>query len=185
MYRLLYGIDFWEICLGLLAFYTVWSYVKVRLGKHKVWKAAHIALLLLWLGVSLYIAIFDRSAGNGDVNLTPFWSYKIAFKGSYDYFQQIYLNVLAFFVFGLTAPELLRTKYKYLAVIVCAAFLSVAIEFLQFKMDVGLAEFDDVFSNTLGAVIGAAANRISGKYVQVVKRWKESLLRFLHRLTTE
>ncbi|MBO5071071.1 MAG: VanZ family protein [Roseburia sp.] len=190
MYRILYGIPFREILLGLFFSYIVWSYAKVRLGKRKVWKIFHVGVILLWLGVSLYVVILSRSRGNGGINLEPFWSYRMAFmEGSYDYFQEIYLNVMAFYFFGLFAPELLKGNYRYLVTIVGAMVLSIAIEYGQYRLDVGLAELDDVFSNTVGVVLGAVANWISYKYfsgfVKVVKRWTESLLQFLHRHTTE
>ena len=190
MYRILYGIPLWELLIGLFLFYIVWCYAQVSLSETKVWKISHVALVLLWLCVSLYVVLLSRSQGNGSLNLEPFWSYRLAFaEGSYDYFQQIYLNILAFYFFGLFAPELLKGNCRYLATVAGAIVLSAIIEYSQFRMDLGLAELDDVFSNTFGAVLGAAANWISHKYilrfVQVAKRWIKSLLRFLRRHTTE
>lgn len=186
MYRLLYGIEFWKLCVILILLFALWCYMQDRFGKTRVWRITHAGLLLLWLGVSLYVTIFSRSSGNGDVNLNLFWSYRIAFiEGSYDYFQQIYLNVVAFLFFGLFAPELLNGKYKYLIVVVFSVILSAAIEYSQFKLGVGLAELDDVLSNTLGTIGGAVVNKISCISIQVIKRWTKRLLRFLHQHTTE
>lgn len=179
MYRILYGISAWQLCVGLLLLYTVWSYARQKLGGTVLWRVCHGLALLLWLAVSLYITLFSRDIGNGGMNLEPFWSYRIAFaEGSFDYFQEIYLNILAFAGFGLLAPELRKEKWWLIAVMLMAAAFSIGIEYLQYYLDVGLAEFDDVFSNSIGVFLGMLANTISGKYISAItwvrRLWKKS-----------
>lgn len=188
MYRILYNIPLWLLCICLVGLYTGWSYARQKLRGNALWRLGHGLLLLLWLVVSLHIALFSRTAGNGSMNLEPFWSYRIAFtEGSFDYFQEIYLNILAFACFGLIVPELLRGRH-WMAVLL-AVVLSISIEYLQVYLDVGLAEFDDVFSNSLGVILGVLANYFSEKYISAIirvgKPWIKSLLRYLRRHTTE
>lgn len=177
MYRILYNVPLWLLCVGLIGLYTCWSYARQKLRGYAMWRMGHGLVLLFWLGVSLQIVIFGRTPGSGGVNLEPFWSYRIAFlEGSFDYFQEIYLNVLAFACLGLILPELFRVRYW--VIVLLAAVLSISIEYFQLALDVGLAEFDDIFSNTLGAVLGVLANSFSEKYIcaviRVGKRWIKS-----------
>jgi len=165
MYRILYSIPFWNLCIGLLIFCNIWVWARKHLVQTNVWRWIHFFLIFLWAGVCLYFTIFSRSAGNGQVMLMPFWSYRIAFlEGSYDYFQQIYLNVLLFFFFGLFAPEVSKQKGRYLVIITGSILFSTIIECCQFWLDIGMAEFDDVFSNTLGTIFGALVNWMAEKY---------------------
>ena len=186
MYRILYAIPFQVLLLGMLLFCVAWDWARKRLENHKAWKWSHFAVLLLWFAAVLYMTLGERDPGGGAVNLTPLWSYRIAFlEGSFDYFQQIYLNILAFFFFGLFAPELLRGKWRFAAVVLMGIAISAGIEFLQFRLDLGLAEFDDVLSNTLGTLLGVLTNRYITGLIRVVTQWITNLLRYLHRHTTE
>ena len=170
MYRILYGIPFWGICLGWLIFCSGWAWAKKRLQSKKVWKWCHFCVLLLWFAAVLYMTLADRNTGNGGVNLVPLWSYRIAFlEGSFDYFQQIYLNILAFFFLGLFAPEVLKGKWRFALVILIGVAISTSIEIIQFRLDLGLAEFDDVISNTLGTLFGSLTNRYISRLIQVMK----------------
>ena len=188
MYRILYNIPFWELCIGLFPCYTGWIWLRRRNLGSLLWKICHGAALLLWLVLTLYMTLFSRERGYGGMNLEPFWSYRLAFfEGSFDYFQEIYLNVLAFAIFGLIASELFQSRYWM--VVLLALALSVGIEYLQIVLDVGLAEFDDIFSNTLGTILGVLVNYFSERYIAAVirvgKSWIKSLIRYLHRHTTE
>lgn len=188
MYRILYNIPFWELCIGLFLGYTGWSWLRRKNRDSLLWKICHGAALLLWLAVTLCVTLFSWESGYGGMNMEPFWSYRIAlFEGSFDYFQEIYLNIRAFAIFGLIVSELLQSRYWM--VILLALVLSVGIEYFQLTLDVGLAEFDDIFSNTLGTVLGVPANYFSERYIAAIirvgKTWIKCLLRYLHRHTTE
>ena len=186
MYRILYNIPFGAMCLWLLVFCAGWAWARKRLQAQKVWKWCHFGVLLLWLAAVLYITLGERNPGGGAVNLTPLWSYRIAFfEGSFDYFQQIYLNVLAFFFFGLFAPEVLKGKWRFVPVVLLGIAISAGVEFMQFRLDLGLAEFDDVLSNALGTLFGVLTNRYVSRLIQVMKIWIRNLSRYLHRHTTE
>lgn len=108
-----------------------------------------------YVGFILCMTVFFRDCvENRAFNLVPFWSYKAE---SADLQHSLYvegmMNVLMFVPIGL----LLRCAYKRIGwkmMLVVTVVLSVSIEFMQFFFKRGFAEFDDVFHNTLGAVIG-------------------------------
>lgn len=84
--------------------------------------------------------------------LTPFWSYKLALGNSY-YRYEIVENILLFVPSGILMGMIFRDKRSLFPIAFLLGF-SVCIECMQYFLSVGLCEFDDVFNNTLGAVIG-------------------------------
>lgn len=177
MYRILYNIPLWFLCIGLILFYTGWIHLRHIKGNTLLWRVVNILAVLMWITITLYITLFARETGNGGVILEPFWSYKIAlFEGNYDYFQEIYLNILAFAYLGMIVPT--RSKNHYIVLILLTMVFSVGIEYFQYYLDVGLAEVDDVFSNTLGVILGALVNSFSEKYISIIiqvrRRWKKN-----------
>jgi glycopeptide antibiotics resistance protein len=88
-------------------------------------------------------------------NLELFWSYRDMMRvpGRY-YYEQIVKNILLFVPFGIL-PALLIKKLASIKVIVPLAFLfSFYIELSQLLFRRGLFELDDLFNNSLGALIG-------------------------------
>lgn len=111
---------------------------------------------------SIYIAmliggtLLDRPIElEHQMELTPFWSYRECFKdGNLALLVQMIFNVLVFIpcpiLFAHVFPALRRFRWA-----VGSAFVfSACIEVTQLVFKLGLFEFDDMFHNTLGAVIG-------------------------------
>lgn len=111
-----------------------------------------------YLFMVLWLTFFNRTSTSHCLELTPFWEYHYLFTGtSYErqyYFRQIGDNILLFIPFGFMLPTIFK-KYRQFKLTFFTAFIfSVFIEILQLVTARGLCEFDDVFNNTLGAVIG-------------------------------
>ena len=110
--------------------------------------------------VACFFYIFDTTvlsrkvSENQGYNLHPFWSYK-SFQESGDKVlaRQIVLNVLMFVPVGLLFGLSFRSAKWWHAVLVGFA-LSFSIEMLQYLLHRGFAEFDDVFHNTVGFLVG-------------------------------
>jgi glycopeptide antibiotics resistance protein len=86
--------------------------------------------------------------------LTPFWTYYELAKGDRQtqYLgKEILLNVLMLFPLGILLPCL---EYKFWKTVCIGAGISIGIEVLQLLDHRGLFEFDDIFHNVLGVVIG-------------------------------
>lgn len=96
----------------------------------------------------------DASNNVAGYNLLPFWSYRSYMSGENpQLLAENIMNVLVFMPVGI----LLGTTFKLVKswhVLLTGAGLSVSIEVLQFFLHRGFSEFDDVFHNTLGCVIG-------------------------------
>ena len=72
--------------------------------------------------------------------------------------EQILTNVIMFVPVGVLAGRIWRWKGLWVA-----AGLSVGIEILQLVTSRGLCEFDDVFHNMVGAIIGVGIAMICRK----------------------
>ena len=114
-------------------------------------------LFCLYIGFVLWITLIDRRIGGRQSNLTPFWEYaNVVNDVQRSYFiRQIIGNILLLMPFGFLIsflPKLQDIKWK--SVLLSALCFSAFIELMQFITGRGLMEFDDVFNNTVGAVLG-------------------------------
>lgn len=98
-----------------------------------------------------------------------FWSYKeimnnpnVSIK-----FQMLY-NVLIFIPWGAIVPRLFQVKSGS-RVIINALFFSLFIEMTQLILRLGLFELDDIYHNTVGAVLGYGIYRLFKKMKRVVE----------------
>ena len=88
-----------------------------------------------------------------DTDPYPFWSYVDGFNGKTYLLVQILLNIIMFMPIGMFVAGCVKTKGVLKALLIGMG-LSVTIEILQWSFSKGLAEFDDVFHNTLGCLLG-------------------------------
>lgn len=154
-----------SVVLCLLAV-VVWGFFRKRKGSK--WAAAFFLVeYLIWI-VSLVLLFRSTMPERGHF-LTPFWSYR-AIPEDVLMLPLVILNVLVFIPVGVLLGCAFDKMKWWKAMLIGASF-SILIEVLQFVTRRGYAEFDDLFHNTLGCLIGfglfagsaAAARRISIK----------------------
>lgn len=130
--------------------------------------------ILCGLALSIYLAVLmggtllNRTAQEEYmIEWIPFWSYYQIFtvKDSPLAWQMIY-NVLVFIPYGVLLPECFISMRKLRHVVASAVGLSLLIEVIQLVTKLGLFEFDDLFHNTLGAVIGYGIWRVWKQFIQ-------------------
>lgn len=106
-------------------------------------------LLLLYLAFIFYMTLY-RVPGTGHLILTPFWSYRMFFTNR-GLRMEILNNIWLFIPLGALLGRLFpRDRFIFFM----PTLISVMIEFTQYMFDIGYCEFDDVFSNTVGGLIG-------------------------------
>lgn len=71
-----------------------------------------------------------------------------------DFIYNCFGNILCFLPLGFLAPIVFSKKQTFLRVSLAGMLLSILIETLQFFLDTGVTDIDDVFFNTVGVVIG-------------------------------
>lgn len=131
--------------------------------------------LMLALFCVLYCTVLARSVGEHYVELRPFYTFILA-QSQVEYYRTFFMNALLFVPLGLSMPYLLSKKAKRLNVFTTIAFamlLSAGIEFLQYRLNLGVCETDDVIANTLGAAIGALSYCL---YMKILKNQEKGSL---------
>lgn len=128
-------------------------------NKFKNKRTLFICLLVIYVVAILSETILLRKPTDGEhLQLELFWSYRVIDVQ----FKQMLANALMFIPFGL----LLSLLDKRVWLVLLSGFLfSCLVEILQLVLKVGLCEFDDVFHNTLGTLIGL----LIGKWI--IKRY--------------
>ncbi len=98
----------------------------------------------------LWVTLIDREFGEHRANLTPFWEF--ANVERWFYIKQIIGNFVMLMPLGFMLPMMKKVTWKSVFAVSC--LFSVCIEITQFITGRGLMEFDDVFNNTFGAMVG-------------------------------
>ena len=117
-------------------------------------KRIRIGLFSVYIAIVLWITLIDREWGDHKAKLLPFWELANVIKGverSF-YIKQIVGNLTMLLPFGFMLPMLKKVTLKQ--VLLISMLFSISIEVVQFVTGRGLMEFDDVFNNTVGAVLG-------------------------------
>lgn len=107
--------------------------------------------MAIYICIVLGITVFNRLPYD-DVkyNMELFWSYRRAAKNR-KLVWEILLNYFMLLPFGILGSFYLRQRW----VVLFGLLLSAGIETTQFFLRRGLFEFDDIFGNVLGVLIGA------------------------------
>ncbi|MBP3462129.1 MAG: VanZ family protein [Tyzzerella sp.] len=125
--------------------------------------------MLCGLALSIYMmlllggTLLNREVGDEYlIEWVPFWSYgDLFFEWNEPLASQIVYNVLVFIPWGFLLPEMFVQMRNICWVVGNTVILSFSIEIVQLVFKLGLFEFDDVFHNTLGAIIGYVLWRLS------------------------
>jgi glycopeptide antibiotics resistance protein len=126
----------------------------IVLGQKKGIRWSAMLLLLEYVVLLILMSALMRAEqADRMYNFSPFWSYRMIRNGSYDLLPQIIANVVAFFPIGFLLGCIFR-KIKWWRVMLLGGALSALIEILQFVLKRGFTEFDDVFHNVLGCMLG-------------------------------
>ena len=112
------------------------------------------ALLIAYCGFIVWMTLLNRPVTTREYKLELFWGIRTISKNKVIGLQvvlQFFQNILLFIPFGFFFPSKNNSRKNTLAI---AAVFSTAVELIQYISARGLAETDDVISNTIGAVVG-------------------------------
>ena len=118
-------------------------------------------LILLYSFFVLWYTVLGRGLSADSKRLELFWSYRACFAGDLRVGLQILANIAFFVPLGYLLSNVAK-KEKWWIAISIAFLLSCSIEMLQAATHRGLFEFDDIFNNTLGALIGIILQAVIG-----------------------
>lgn len=114
-------------------------------------KSFMLLVFFVYVLIVIRVTLLGRETGaTGNVNISPFWSYQM-FSHS-DLRWQVYMNIFLFIPFGFMLGYFFHFNFFQSVIIGCS--FSIAIESIQLLFRIGLCEFDDVFHNTVGTILG-------------------------------
>lgn len=119
----------------------------------------------------LYVTVFGR-AETEDIkyNFMPFWSYFATMRGEGVNLMRVnYLNVAMFVPMGVLLWCAMG-KREWWKVLLLLVLFSACIEVLQLVLRRGFCEFDDLFHNAVGGMIGYYLCRLVAKIRLLRKR---------------
>ena len=109
----------------------------------------------IYLFAVLYITFLSREAEETRSNFELFNSYIMFFKYKNDfYLDMIVYNIIMTIPFGLFLPLLYKPFRSFRRVAFAGFLYSLLIEISQCISGRGLFELDDLFNNTIGAMLG-------------------------------
>lgn len=109
----------------------------------------------IYLFAVLYITFLSREAEETRSNFELFNSYIMFFKYKNDfYLDMIVYNIIMTIPFGIFLPLLYKPFRSFRRVAFAGFLYSLLIEVSQFISGRGLFELDDLFNNTIGAMLG-------------------------------
>ena len=122
--------------------------------RHTQRRRIFILLFLIYMAAVVWFTLLKRTTSYYAARPELFWSYKIWLTGSGRMGLQIFANIAMFVPFGFFLAGLLPRRRRALLVPVFAALFSLSIETLQLSLLRGVFEWDDMISNTTGALLG-------------------------------
>ncbi|WP_147535471.1 VanZ family protein [Bacillus marasmi] len=104
-------------------------------------------------------SFFDREVWLANSNLIPFQNTLIYINGSDRFNLDIIINntlgnILVFLPLGIFLPLLFKKYRSYSNLFLHSLLLSLSIEIIQFSMQIGQFDIDDIILNTVGAILG-------------------------------
>lgn len=135
-----------------------------------VWIFAFYMILILMLTTfrDTYFPwqlIFNFNRPLSDVNLVFMKeTWKLVYAPSrLDFFYNSFGNILCLVPFGILFPIVFSKKQSFLKTVLLGMLLSIGIETLQFLLETGVSDIDDVFFNTCGTILGYLIYRLFRK----------------------
>ena len=146
--------------IALFILSGIYCFLRMREKKYgyKCSKAKMISAILLTVYLALLIGgmMFNRTPQEDyQLELIPVWSYIRLFREkNLNLLRQMISNVLVFIPWPILFATVFPCMRKFWRAIGSAFLFSVSVEITQLVLRIGLFEFDDMFHNVLGAMIG-------------------------------
>ena len=116
-------------------------------------RISDVCLTCVSLLLIVYLTLLNREGGSREFSLLPLHSFVLA-RQQPELYRSMLMNVFLFVPLGLFLPFVFRSK-NILKSVITAFLVSAFVEIMQYIFGLGLAEVDDLLTNTLGAFIGS------------------------------
>lgn len=119
-------------------------------------------LAVVAVAAILYATVISRDESGAGTDFVPFSTFERALLNR-EMYRSMLMNVFLFIPLGISLPFVYGggTAQRIGLAILTGLLLSVTVEAVQYFGSLGMAETDDVISNTLGTLIGSCAYPLS------------------------
>lgn len=155
IYLSIYRMPYSVLAISTVAFLVLVSIVSAFLSKRAKVILGSIAAAVILL-IILYITLFGRSEPETGLVLKPGYSIRRAFISD-EYLRMVLMNIFVFIPFGAFLSMAISPsgmKMTVLVTICSGLVLTVIIEALQYMLNLGCAETDDIICNVVGTCLG-------------------------------
>lgn len=133
-----------------------------------------VSILVEYLFLVVCSTVFCREENvDYQYNYIPLWSYVPMLKGDTALIRESLMNLILGFPIGVLVSVIIKIK-RWWIVVLFGIVISFNIEFLQYVYKRGFSEFDDMFHNTVGCLLGYGAYCMVARYVRkarVIRRY--------------
>ena len=144
------------ICFLILLFITsIVLSILIGFRKINLRQAIAVVFLYVFMVIVFEATVFSREpVGYSGYRSELFWSWRLAANGETKYIEYIVLNMILLMPVGMLLPFVFNNITAIYKSIIAGLVISFAIEEMQLYTGRGIFEYDDIFSNTLGCVLG-------------------------------
>ena len=162
-----WGSFYWVVPIVVL------SFLLTLLVEYKAWKRKVLwTMLAVWVVALVYLMfIYRLPPKRGTMNLEFFHMFRsaVGYQGNVatnQSLRQIFFNILLFVPLGTILCALIGKRWTSICIGIGVSILT---EWLQYLTNLGMADVDDVISNTLGLIAGVLLYR-AGRCVHKIKQ---------------
>ena len=149
------------IDLLIVAFGVVFAIMMRRKGRFDKAQLAACIVLFVWAAFVLFLTVLGRRM---HTDLTE--NYNLEFFSCV--LKTTLQNILMFIPVGFTLSAVFKNKHKVIIPLIISFAFSLMIEVSQLLLKSGFFELDDLFNNTLGALVGILIYLIISKIYRTV-----------------
>lgn len=132
-----------------------------------LWKYFLMFSFAIYACILVYLTLVGRTRMEKmQYELSFLWEYRLALAGNVEWMKQILNNIMLFVPFGIFYREQWLWKKQWKWALFAGCLYSCTSEFLQLILRLGLFEFDDIFNNSIGMMLGYGVAVLIEKYEQ-------------------
>lgn len=157
-----------EFFLVVFAVVAVVLALLVRARRLRRYQMVAGLVLLTYVAVVYASCVFTRTpTGRHMASLVPFWSWgEVISHRDRGLLKENLLNLVLLLPAGVLLPWARGRSMRAWELAACGVVLSGGIEVLQYVLERGLFEWDDIFHNTIGLVVGGL---VSGLFLSAAQ----------------
>ena len=143
------------VCIFAIVICAVYMTYRKKGKTFSLRKPILFLLLAGWFVVTIFVTLLKGETGFRVWNFQLFLAWKEAWNAfSLQGWLNVFLNIALFVPLGVLLPLIAKKFRRFFPMFLTGFLLSFIIELSQFILQKGICDIDDLFANTLGAMLG-------------------------------